>query len=549
MTIDTATDLATTVAPARPARGPVVVDGHRLGLDEVAAVARDRATVELSDDAVVRRAIVASRELRQELIARGIPIYGVTTGFGDSVFRQISPDKAAALQAQVVRNLGNGTGSPVSEATARAVVLIRANTLARGHSGVRIELVERLLALLDHGITPVIPEEGSVGASGDLVPLSYVAAVVTGARTVHHQGTLRPAADALRSVGLEPMALEPKEGLGLVNGTAFMTGIGALAAVDARRLALVADICTALTVEALRGIAGSFDPFAHDVAKPHAGQIRSARNVRRLLEGSRLARHYDDVVAGAGAIESGYRELEVPIQDKYSLRCAPHFIGVLWDTLEWVEHWLDIEINSTNDNPMFDVSTGRAISAGNFSGGHVGLAMDSLKTAVASVADLMDRQLELVVDEKFNAGLTPNLIPVREVDDPLSGLDHGFKGMQLACSSLTAEALSRCMPLTAFSRSTECHNQDKVSMGATAARSARDVVALTEKVAAIHLIALCQAVDLRGPDGLGRTRLVHERVRDVVGFRDADREMSDDIDRVVELIRRGDLTAGLDLES
>jgi len=539
---------ATLDAPTRADNGPVTVDGAHLTLDDVALVARGGAPTILSTDPEVRGRIAASRDLRNDLIRRGIPIYGVTTGFGDSVFRQVAPEKAADLQARVVRNLGNGTGTPASVAAARAVVLIRANTLARGHSGVRVELVERLLELLEHGITPVIPEEGSVGASGDLVPLSYVAAVVSGARTVDDRGELRPTADALRDAGLEPLVLEAKEGLGLVNGTAFMTGIGSLAAVDARRLALVADICTALAVEVLMGITGPFDAFVHDVAKPHAGQIRSARNVRSLLEGSRLARHYEDVVLQAGAIEDGYRELDVPIQDRYSLRCAPHFTGVLWDALDWVEHWLEVEINSTNDNPMFDVSSGRAVSGGNFSGGHVALAMDSLKTAVASVADLMDRQLELIVDEKFNAGLTPNLIPVRAADDPAVGLDHGFKGMQIACSSLTAESLSRCMPLTAFSRSTECHNQDKVSMGATAARAARDVVALTEKAAAIHLIALCQAADLRGPEKLGRTRVVHERVRSEVAFLETDREMADDIARVVDMLHDGRLTEGLELD-
>jgi phenylalanine ammonia-lyase len=529
--------------PAPRATPPVRLDGHSLALDDVAAVARGDAGAVLSDARDVRAAIAASRDLRDELVESGAPVYGVTTGFGDSVFRQIAPEKAAALQAHVVENLGNGTGPTASVATARAVVLIRANTLARGHSGVRVELVERLLELLEHRITPIIPEEGSVGASGDLVPLSYVAATVCGTRTVDDDGVVRPAAEALADARLDPLVLEPKEALALVNGTAFMTGIAALAAVDARRIALVADVCTALAVEVLRGISGPFTPFVHEVAKPHPGQMRSARNVRRLLEGSRLARRYDDVVIVAGAMGDGYRELDVPIQDKYSLRCAPHFVGVLWDTLEWVERWLEIEINSTNDNPMFDVGARRAVSGGNFSGGHVGLAMDALRTAVASVADLLDRQMELVVDEKFNAGLTPNLIPVRDIDDALAGLDHGFKGMQLACSSLTAEALSRCMPLTAFSRSTECHNQDKVSMGATAARATRDVVELTEKVAAIHLVALCQAADLRGPENLGRTRSVYEAVREIVPFRDVDRAMADDIARVVDLLRSNRFTS------
>jgi histidine ammonia-lyase/phenylalanine ammonia-lyase len=401
--------------------------------------------------------------------------------------------------------------------------------------------------LLNAGIIPLIPEEGSVGASGDLVPLSYVAAAVTGDRDVYYKGSVRGAAEALRDAGIQPLRLEPKDGLALVNGTSFMSGIGSLAAVDARRLALLADVCTAMATEVLNGITGPFDAFLHDVAKPHPGQIRSANNVRSLLDGSALARDYSDVVEQAGVINGDqYRELAVQIQDKYSLRCAPHFVGVLWDTLDWVERWLSIEINSSNDNPLFDVSSGRVLSGGNFAGGHVALAMDALKTAVASIADLLDRQLELIVDEKFNHGLTPNLIPFVSPGDEEEGLNHGFKGMQLACSSLTGDALSRCMPLSAFSRSTECHNQDKVSMGATAARQARDVVALCEKVAAIHLVALCQAADLRGASKLGRTRMVYERVRAVVPFLSSDRPMADDIAAVLELLHDGSLTDGFD---
>jgi histidine ammonia-lyase len=531
--------------PTRPSGRTVIVDGAQLTLDDVAAVARQLAPVALSDDPAVRAAMEASRSLKSQLMDAGVPIYGITTGFGDSVHRQVSPTKAAELQEHLVRNLGCGTGTPASEDVARAVVLIRANNLARGHSGVRVELVERLLELLNAGIAPVIPEEGSVGASGDLVPLGYVAAVVTGSRSVYYRGDVRPTADVLREVGLEPLTLEPKEGLGLVNGTAFMTGIAALTAADAARLALVSDVCTAMATEVLNGISGPFHPFLHDVAKPHGGQIRSAANVRALLDGSALARSYGEIIDQVGSLDGQYREMEVQIQDKYSLRCAPQFTGVLWDTLAWVEQWLSVEINSTNDNPLFDVASGAVLSGGNFSGGHVGLAMDTLKTAVASVADLMDRQLELVVDEKFNHGLTPNLIADFPPGHPEEGLNHGFKGMQIACSSLTAEALSRCMPLTVFSRSTECHNQDKVSMGATAARQARDVVALTEKVAVIHLLALCQAADLRGADKLGRTRAVYDRVRAEVPFVDTDREMADDIARVLDLLHEGSLLAGL----
>ncbi|HET8619381.1 MAG TPA: aromatic amino acid ammonia-lyase [Acidimicrobiales bacterium] len=523
----------------------VVVDGTRLALDDVAAVARGEALAALPAEPATRRRMDASVALRRRLVARGVPLYGITTGFGDSVRRHIGPAQAAALQDHLVRFMGTGTGAAASLATARATLLIRANTLARGHSGVRVDVVERLLDLLNAGVTPVIPEEGSVGASGDLVPLSYVAAVVTGRGTVHHRGGTRPAAEALAEAGMTPLVLEPKEALALMNGTAFMTAIATLAAVGAQRLAAASDICTALTTEVLTGITGVFHPFLHEVAKPHPGQARSAAAVRRLLAGSQLAVAYEDVVEQAGA-DDGYREVAVPIQDHYSVRCAPHFTGVLWDVLAWVGDWLETEINSSNDNPLFDATSGAVLSGGNFAGGHVALAMDALRPALASVADLVDRQLELVVDEKFNRGLTPNLVPALPPGHPEAGLNHGFKGMQISCSSLTAEALSRCMPLTAFSRSTECHNQDKVSMGTTAARCTRDVVTLVEKVVAIHLLALCQAADLRGPARLApRTRLVHDRVRAQVPRLETDRPMADDIARVVDLLVSGRLLADL----
>ncbi|MCO5582382.1 hypothetical protein L7F22_036277 [Adiantum nelumboides] len=328
---------------------------------------------------------------------------------------------------------------------ARAVVLIRVNSLARGHSGVRPALLDALMDLLNSGVTPVIPEEGSVGASGDLVPLSYVAAVLTGEREAQLDGHRLPAAQALETAGLRPFELEAKEGLSLVNGTAFMTALGTLVAADARRLLMLAEVNTALTTEVLRGITGPFTPFLHDVAKPHPGQIASARSVRRLLLGSQLAVSYEDVVDRAGTNSSGYRELSEQIQEQYSMRCAPQFLGVLRDVLAWVEQWLHTEVNSANDNPLVDSSSGAVVSGGNFAGGHVGLAMDALKTAAASVLDLLDRQLELVVDEKFNNGLTPNLVRAVPDDHEQAGLNHGFKGVQIACSSLTADALSRCV--------------------------------------------------------------------------------------------------------
>jgi histidine ammonia-lyase len=535
--------------PLPSAPEPISLDGDSLTLEDIGRVARDGHRVGLSRDSAVLARLDASRRLKEALIAEGLPIYGVTTGFGDSAHRQISAGKAEALQLALVRMLGCGTGDYAALDEARATMVVRANCLARGHSAVRNVVIERLLDLLNADITPAIREQGSVGASGDLIPLSYVAAALQGERRVFERERLRPAAEALASAAIEPLVLTSKEGLALVNGTAYMCGVACLTALDARRVALAADVCTALGIEVQSGLVEAFCSFAHETAKPHPGQIRSAANIRALLSGSRMTQDFVDRTKAGGPLGTvAYRELPRRVQDPYSLRCAPHFIGALWDTLRWVDDWLTIEVNSSNDNPLFDSASGRSINCGNFAGSHVGLAMDSLRTAVASVADLLDRQLALIVDEKFNNGLPPNLAPRLPAGHQQTGLNHGFKALQIACSALTAEALQLCAPLTAFSRSTECHNQDKVSMGSIAARRTRDVMRLTERVVAIHLLALCQAADLRGSGRLGATRGAYERVRAVSLPLDNDRELEDDIQAVVEIVRDGTLFEGLGLD-
>ncbi|MFE3505519.1 histidine ammonia-lyase [Kitasatospora sp. NPDC059160] len=523
-----------------PRTAPIAVDGHTLDVDTVARLARhpDAARAGLADDAADR--MTASKDLKDKLIAAGLPIYGVTSGFGDSNTRQIAEVKSAELQRNLLRFLGAGAGPLAAPDVVRATMLIRANCLARGHSGVRTEVVRLLLDCLAEDILPLIPERGSVGASGDLVPLSYLARTLTGEGEVLHRGRRTTAAEALRAAGLEPVELRAKEGLALVNGTSFMSGFAALALADAEELAFAADLATALASQVLHGNPGHFAGFLFD-QKPHRGMVDSAALIRRLLEGSRS---FDPSGAGAPLTEEGrgFRELERPIQDRYSVRCAPHVTGVLRDAVDWAKQWLTVEVNSSNDNPLFDADAGTAHNGGNFYGGHVALAMDTLKTATASLADLLDRQLELVVDEKFNNGLTPNLIPPVAPDSWAAGLHHGFKGMQISASALTAEALKWTMPATSFSRSTEAHNQDKVSMGTIAARDAASVADLVAQVAAIHLLALCQAADLRGADRLSpATRAAFDRIRTVSPYVDGDRPLDGDIAAVARLIGSGEL--------
>jgi histidine ammonia-lyase len=530
-------------------------DPIRLGSDtlrplEVAALSRLSMPPQVTLDAEALTRINESVALRDELVASGMPIYGVTTGFGDSATGHIATEKAAALQRNLIRYHLVGSGREAAPEAVRATMLIRANCLARGWSGVRREVIDLLLDCVAQDVLPVIPERGSVGASGDLVPLCYLADLLTGGGMACLRGTRMPADQALRACGLAPVTLEPKEALALINGTSFMAAFAVLASIDAAEIAFAADVCTALSSEVLLGNRTHFDPFIHR-QKPHPGQLRSAERISAMLAGSKLSREYSTVLMASPELgAAGYQRLLQPIQDRYSVRCAPQVIGVLYDTLDWTDRWLEVEINSTNDNPLFDPASRTVFNGGNFYGGHVGQAMDALKVAVASTADLLDRQLGLVVDEKFNNGLTPNLIAPVDDDHPDAGLHHGFKGGQIACSALAAEALGRSGPATIFSRSTEAHNQDKVSMGTIAARDARTVVELTENVVAIHLAALCQAADLRGVEGLGcGTRAAYELVREHVGHVDHDRRLDGELATLIEAVRGGALRAPVCINS
>jgi histidine ammonia-lyase/phenylalanine ammonia-lyase len=523
----------------------LTLDGHNLTIDEVSQVAARPQDFAYDLSAQACREMARSRVVKDELIADGVAVYGVTTGFGDSSARQVSPGKARALQRNLLRVLLTGLGQSAPDDIVRATMLIRANSMARGRSGIREEPVRLLLALLAHDLLPVVPERGSVGASGDLVPLGYIASALTGEGTVRYGDRVVPAMQGLLEHGLSPAVLEAKEGLALVNGTSFMAAYAVLALSEATELAWTAELCTALAVEVRQSPAGPFAPFPHQ-HKPHPGQIHSAAAIMRMLEGS--GNVTSDRVGAADAA-TGYAELERRVQDPYSIRCAPQVIGVLRDTLSWAQQWLTVEINSANDNPLFDAEGQMAYNSGNFYGGHVAQAAQALTSAEASIADLMDRQLQLMVDEKYNLGLPPNLIAPVAAHDPNAGLHHGFKAAQLTASALTAEALHLTMPAASFSRSTESHNQDKVSMGSIAARHARTAAQLATDVAAIHLLALTQACDIRGLQRLSPlTRLCRDIVRQHSTYISQDRPLEPDIRRVATLIRTGALRRAIETD-
>jgi histidine ammonia-lyase len=425
-----------------------------------------------------RARINKGAELLAELVVAGHPIYGVNTGYGDSCNITIPSAVLAELPRHLVHYHGVGLGRHFDEPTAAAILLTRLTSLTTGYSGVRMEVLEQLTAFLRHRIIPLIPEEGSVGASGDLTPLSYVAAALMGEREVYFRGRVCPAAEALKAVGLKPLELMPKEGLALMNGTSVMTALACLTWQRAEYLTRLASRITAMASLALGGNREHFAPglFA---AKPHPGQMRVAAWI------------YADLSRSAPGEATG-------MQDRYSIRCAPHVVGVLADALGWMQRDIEIELNSANDNPIVDPDTRLIHHGGHFYGGHIAFVADSLKTAVANIADLLDRQLALLVDSRFNNGLPSNLSGARGAR---AGLNHGFKAVQIAVSAWTAEALKLTMPASVFSRSTECHNQDKVSMGTIAARDAVRVLELTEQVVAACLAAGAQALHIRQRDG------------------------------------------------
>jgi histidine ammonia-lyase len=509
------------------APGIFAIGGRPLSIDDVVGLAQGRLRPALAPEARAR--MIESAQVMERLHQNGDAIYGVTTSVGASVCVEVPKDRAAELSLNLLRMHGCGTGRVLNDDESAAVLALRIASLAAGKSGVRAELAERLVTMLDHRVLPRIPSEGSVGASGDLTPLSYVAATLVGEREVSFEGREVPTREALAALELEPLTLKPKESLALMNGTAVATGIACLAWDRARTLSRLASSLSAMASLAVRGNPSHFDAFIHD-AKPHHGQARAAAWIRDDLELER----------------SSGRSIE-RLQDRYSIRCAPHVIGVLVDALRFAGETLETELNGVSDNPLVDVQTGRILHGGNFYGGHVAFVCDSLKTAVANIACLLDRQLLLLCNPEESAGLPRDLVGV---EGPSACVHNGFKAVTIATSSLAAEALKLTMPASAFSRSTELHNQDKVPMATIAARDLLRVVELTEQVAAMLTLACCQAVELRGDSAFSkRARLIHGRVRSIVPRLTEDRRMDHDIHAVLDLMRRGELPCGeTDLE-
>lgn len=497
----------------------IELTGYDLSLADVVAVARDGAPVALHDRA--RAAVKEARAYVERLLAGGETIYGVTTGFGRLADVRVAPDRQAELQRNLVRSHASGVGDPLGVPETRAILLLRANALSRGHSGCRAVVVERLVEMLNLGLHPWVPEVGSVGASGDLAPLAHVAGTLVGEGILWSEdGGTRPTSEALAEAGLEPIALREKEGLALINGTQAHAGVGILALSRARAALEALEVAGAMSLDALKGTP---EPFRAEVqaARPHAGQAESAARLRALLKGSQ--------------IRESHREGDPRVQDAYSLRCMPQVHGAGRAALSYVEGVLEIEANSSTDNPLIFPEADCVISAGNFHGQVVAQALDFLAVAVADLAAISERRLERLLNPDLSG------LPAFLARSP--GLESGLMIAQVAAVDLLAEMRVLAHPASIDSVPTSANQEDHVSMGMACARKAARAVRNLELVVAIELLAAAEAVERHRPmlSGSGveeALSLVRERVAPL----DGDRSLTVDVEAIADLVASGALS-------
>jgi histidine ammonia-lyase len=499
----------------------VELTGDDLTIGDVWDVAVDRRSVVLG--ARGRERAAAARAFLESEV--GDHTYGVNTGFGRFVSESIPPEQAAELQLRLLRSHACGVGDPYPDEVVRAAMLLRANALAKGYSGARVETVELLVSMLVAGVVPVVPARGSVGASGDLAPLAHLALPLVGEGEATVEGRLQSGADALRAVGLRPIVLEAKEGLSLINGTQFMASMASLALVRATRLAHAADVACAMSLEALQGTPTSFHPAIH-AARPLPGQGRSAAALRALLAGS--------------AIVESHRWCD-KVQDAYSLRCAPQVHGASRDLLEHVERTVSVELNAATDNPLVLLEEGLIVSNGNFHGQPIAIGLDCLAIACAELANISERRTERLVNPSLSDGLPPFLVAREE------GLNSGFMIPQYVAAALVSENKALCHPGSVDSIPTSAGQEDHVSMGNGAGLKALQVVANAERVLAIELLAGAQAVEFLAPlePGVG-VRAARQLVRSLSPRLREDRPLSADIELVASAIRDGSLVAAVE---
>jgi histidine ammonia-lyase len=489
----------------------MIIDGNSLTLEALYEVAVHFETIELSAECIQR--VKKCREYVEKIVAENQTVYGLTTGFGKFSNIRISPEKLELLQENLILSHATGVGNYLSIPETRAVLLLRINVLAKGHSGIRLETLQTLVSMLNNRIHPCIPEKGSVGASGDLAPLSHLALVLLGKGKAELNGEIVSGVAALKQCGIQPVKLQAKEGLALNNGTQVMTAVTALILLQAEKLCKLADISAAATIDSLLGTPAAFDSLLHQV-RPYAGQIASAENLTKLLENSSL--------------RNSHQECD-NVQDAYSLRCTPQVHGAIRESLHFVRSILETEINSATDNPLIFPEQERVISGGNFHGEPVAFAADTLGIAVSELANISERRTEQLLNPALNRGLSPFLAP-----EP--GVDSGFMIAQLTSSALVSENKVLAHPASVDSIPTSANQEDHVSMGTIGAVKARTIVDNTAFVLAVELMCSAQALDLRKEKSSLILEKVKEKIREHVPKLEKDRYINDDIHVIKELI-------------
>jgi histidine ammonia-lyase len=500
----------------------IVLDGHSLTLEEFVAVARFHASVEIADSAM--EAMKKSRALTEKIAAEKRVAYGITTGFGDFATIAVPEEMSNQLSTNLILSHCTGTGEPYADEVVRGMMLLRANAICVGVSGVRPLLVEMMVEMLNKNVTPVVPQKGSLGASGDLAPLSHMGLVLLGRGEAMYQGEKLTGAEAMKRAGIQTVeTLVCKEGLGITNGTCAMTSVGALNLYDTLRAALLADLVASMSLTALTGQLDAFQERMHTV-RGHAGQIRVARNIRNLTAGCEILKN-----------SQGDR-----VQDAYALRCIPQVHGGIRDSLEYVKSKVDIELNAVTDNPMIFTEDEAVISGGNFHGEPMALAFDFLGIACSELADISERRTERMVNAALSNGLTPFL-----TTQP--GVNSGFMIVQYSAASMVSENKVLAHPASVDSIPSSANQEDMVSMGTTAARKAGWILQNTLSVLAFELLTACQAIDIRrrkGTHGKGLSPVqeaVFSHVREKVDFYEVDREIWPDIKVLEAMVRSGEL--------
>lgn len=498
-------------------KNTVVLDGKSLTLQDVVNVARHGYKVELSNEAV--KAVKECAEAILKWVDEGRRVYGVTTGFGDLSTVAIPRDKCRQLQENLLMSHACGYGTHLPEDYVRAIMLLRINTLTRGYSGISIGTLTQLVDYLNLGIHPVIPRQGSVGASGDLCPLSHLAISLIGLGDVTYKGKEMPTKEALKLVGMKPVELQPKEGLALNNGTTAMTGIASLCVWDAMQLVKNADVAGAMSCEALHAVPYAFDKRTHDL-RPQVGQGIVAENMRKLLEGSEIIEHYK----------------KDRVQDAYSLRCLPQVHGACRDAFNYVKEKVEIEINSVTDNPIIFHKDGEAISGGNFHGEPMAMAMDFFGIAAAEIADISERRIARMIDHKMS-DLPPFLVKD-------SGVNNGFMIPQYTAAAIVSENKVLAHPSCVDSIPTSAGQEDLVSMGGYSAYKGKHILENVNRVIAIEMLNAAQGMDFRAPLKAGKgTTAAYNAFREDVPFYEKDQYMDPFLMKSLELVKNGKVLA------